>query len=76
MIRESRITMARACSGLMRIRVETEFSVLKRKCGLIWLASASRRAWIRRRFCSSSLTSLRVLFQTLSGIVMQKYVEA
>ena len=66
---ESWYTTTRACCGLVRINEETEFNVLNRKCGLIWLVSASRRACIRSRCCSASLLSLRTLFQILSGSV-------
>ena len=75
-ILESFSTMTRAWLGSVRINEETEFSVLKRKCGLIWLVRASRRASIRCRCCSSSFSSLRVLFQILIGIVTAKMVVA
>ena len=64
---ESCTTMTRAWFGSVRISDETEFRVLKRKCGLIWLVSAARRASASRRSCSSSFFSLRVLFQIFSG---------
>ena len=73
---ESFNTITRAWSGLVRISEETEFSVLNRKCGLIWLVSASRRACISSRCCSSSLVSLRVLFQIFSGSATANSVAA
>ena len=42
---ESFSTTPRAMSGSKRISEETVFSVLNRKCGLIWLVSASMRAF-------------------------------
>ena len=38
---ESFVISMRAVSGFVRISDEIEASVLKRKCGLIWFASAS-----------------------------------
>ena len=46
--------------GIWRISEATEFSVLNRKCGLIWRLSAARRASFRRNCCCSSFFSLRV----------------
>ncbi len=57
----------RAVSGCDRISDEIEVSVLKRKCGLIWLASASTRAAISSFSCSCSRCSIRALFQILIG---------
>jgi len=73
---ESFATMARAWLGLVRISEETEFSVLNRKWGLIWLVSAARRASTSSRSCSSSFFSLRVLFQILSGMATANRVVA
>ena len=68
--------MTRAWSGSVRISDETELSVLNRKCGLIWLVSAARRASTSRRSCSSSFFSLRVLFQIFSGMATANSVVA
>ena len=65
---ESFTTITRAWLRSVRISDETEFSVLNRKCGLIWLVSAARRASTSSRCCSSSFFSLRVLFQIFSGM--------
>ncbi len=43
------------------------FSVLKRKWGLIWLISASMRAWSSAFSWSTSLRSIRVVFQMRTG---------
>ena len=51
-----------------RISDETDVSVLKRKCGLIWLFSASMRAASSSFSCSSSRCSMRALFQILIGV--------
>ncbi len=59
--------ISRAMSGSKRTSDDTVFSVLNRKCGLIWLCSASIRACISMRCCSSSFISIRRLFQILSG---------
>src|SRR5262245_48813231 len=60
---ESLITIVRAFAGLVRISDEIEFSVLKRKCGLIWLARASNLDFTTSTSCSASFISRRVLFQ-------------
>ena len=67
---------SRACSGRTRTKDEMEFSVLKRKWGLIWLCRASRRACRSNRSCSSSLSSMRVAFQILIGIATAAIVPA
>ena len=61
---------SRAVSGATRTSEETEFSVLKRKCGLIWFCSAVMRARSSRRSCSSSLICRRTPFQIFSSITM------
>src|SRR5271170_514020 len=66
---ERRYTTPRACSGLVRMSDDTELSVLNKKCGLIWLVRAARRASFKRNCWASSFFSLRVLFQILSGII-------
>ena len=50
-----------------------DVSVLKRKCGLIWLASASTRAAIRSFSCSASRCSMRALFQILIGMATPEH---
>ena len=60
--------MSRAESGLPRTSDEMEFSVLNRKCGLIWLCSASMRACSNRRSCCSNFISMRTLFNTFSAM--------
>ena len=67
--------MMRAWFGSVRISEETEFSVLNRKCGLIWLVRAASRASTRSRSFSSSFLSLRVLFQIFKGIATAKRLE-
>ena len=64
----------RAVSGLERINDEIDVSVLKRKCGLIWLASASRRVAINSFSCSCRRCSMRALFQILIGIATESTV--
>ena len=58
----------RAVSGCERMSDEIEVSVLNRKCGLIWLLSASILAAISRVSCSCSRCSMRALFQILIGV--------
>ena len=58
----------RAVSGCERMSDETEVSVLKRKCGLIWLLSASTLAASSSFSCSWSRCSMRALFQILIGV--------
>src|SRR6267143_6411527 len=60
-------TTPRAASGSNRISDETVFSVLNKKCGLIWLDSASMRAFSSNCWCRSRFISMRVLFQIFSG---------
>src|SRR6266478_4565297 len=60
-------TTPRAESGSKRISAETVFRVLNRKCGLIWLESASIRAFSNSCWCRSRFISTRVLFQIFSG---------
>src|SRR5216683_901218 len=60
-------TTPRAESGSKRISAETVFRVLNRKCGLIWLESASIRAFNSSCWCRSRFISTRVLFQIFSG---------
>ena len=57
----------RAVSGCERISDEMDVSVLNRKWGLIWLASASTRACISSFSCSCSRCSMRAAFQILMG---------
>ena len=64
----------RAVSGCDRISDEIDVSVLNRKCGLIWLASASSRAAISSFSCSCSRCSIRALFQILIGIATHSTV--
>ena len=64
----------RAVSGFERISDEIELSVLNRKCGLIWLDSASMRAAISSFSCSSSWCSIRALFQILMGMAIASTV--
>src|SRR6266446_33103 len=60
-------TTPRAASGSKRISDDTVFSVLNKKCGLIWLESASMRAFRSNCWCRSRFISMRVLFQIFSG---------
>ena len=60
--------ISRAESGSRRTSEEIEFSVLNRKCGLIWLCSASMRACSSSRSCCSSFISMRTLFSTFSAM--------
>ncbi len=65
---ESLLISMRAVSGCDRISEEIEVSVLKRKCGLIWLLSASIFAASSSFSCSCSRCSIRALFQILIGV--------
>ena len=65
----------RAASGLERMSEDTDVSVLKRKCGLIWLLSASTRAVSRSFSCSWSRCSIRALFQMRIGVATASTVE-
>ena len=58
----------RAVSGCERMSDEIDVRVLKRKCGLIWLASAATRAASSSFSCSCSRCSMRALFQILIGM--------
>src|ERR1700722_20346442 len=60
-------TTPRAKSGSTRINDDTVFSVLNKKWGLIWLDSASMRAFNSNCWCRSRFISMRVLFQIFSG---------
>src|SRR5882762_914063 len=60
-------TTPRAASGSKRISEDTVFSVLNKKCGLIWLESASMRAFSSNCWCRSRFISMRVLFQIFRG---------
>src|SRR6266581_391299 len=60
-------TTPRAESGSKRISAVTVFSVLNKKCGLIWLERASMRAFSSNCWCLSRFISMRVLFQIFSG---------
>ncbi len=64
----------RAVSGFDRISDEIDVSVLNRKCGLIWLASASRRVAMSSFSCSCRRCSTRALFQILIGIATDNTV--
>jgi len=64
----------RAVSGCERISDETEASVLKRKCGLIWLLSASTLAASRSFSCSCRRCSMRALFEILIGVYTVRIV--
>jgi hypothetical protein len=64
----------RAVSGCDRISEEIDVSVLNRKWGLIWLASASTRAAMSNFSCSCSLCSILALFQILIGIATHSTV--
>ena len=65
---ESLTRIHRAFSGSLQMREVAAFSTLKRKCGLIWLRSASKRACTAAERCSSRSASTRVLFHILSGM--------
>ena len=65
---DSFVISIRAVSGWVRISDEIDVSVLNRKCGLIWLASASICAASSSFSCSSSRCSMRALFQILIGV--------
>ena len=71
---ESFTISVRAVSGCDRMSDEIDASVLKRKCGLIWLASASSRAAINSFSCSCNRCSMRALFQILIGIATHNTV--
>ena len=71
---ESLAISMRAVSGCVRMSEVIEVSVLKRKCGLIWLASASIFAARSSFSCSCSRCSMRALFQILIGIATQRTV--
>ena len=58
----------RAVSGCERMSDEIDVSVLNRKWGLIWLASASTRACMSSFSCSCSRCSIRAVFQILMGM--------
>ena len=58
----------------MRISEEIDVSVLKRKCGLICLASAAIFAASSSFSCSCSRCSMRALFQILIGVATQSTV--
>ncbi len=58
----------RAVSGWVRMSEEIDVSVLNRKCGLIWFASASIFAASSSFSCSCSRCSMRALFQILIGV--------
>src|SRR6267378_2908459 len=60
-------TTPRAESGSKRINADTVLRVLNRKCGLIWLESASMRAFSKSCWWRSRFISMRVLFQIFSG---------
>ena len=64
----SLMIISRAVSGSKRTKDETEFSVLNRKCGLIWFCSASMRACSSNRSCSSSLIWMRTLLKIFSSV--------
>ena len=65
---DSFVISIRAVSGCVRISDEIEVSVLNRKCGLIWFASASIFAARSSFSCSCSRCSMRALFQILIGV--------
>ena len=67
-ILESFSTTPRAISGSKRMSEETVLSVLKRKCGLIWLVSASMRAFSSSCWFCSRFISMRVLFQIFTAM--------
>ena len=64
----------RAVSGFVRMSDEIEFSVLNRKCGLIWLDRALMRAAMSSFSCSTSWCSIRALFQILIGMAIASTV--
>ncbi len=64
----------RAVSGCDRISDEIEVSVLNRKCGLIWFASASTRAVSSSFSCSASRCSMRAWFQIMMGVETENTV--
>ena len=65
---DSLMISMRAVSGCDRISDEIDASVLKRKCGLIWLLSASIFAASSSFSCSCRRCSMRALFQILMGV--------
>ena len=69
---ESFTMRVRAVSGCDRMSDEIDVSVLNRKCGLIWLASASSRVAISSFSCSWRRCSIRALFQILIGIATER----
>ena len=75
-MKESLTRIERAFSGSSQTREVAALSVLNRKCGFIWLRSASKRARIATDRWSSSITSTRVLFQIFRGIPTQARVES
>jgi hypothetical protein len=64
----------RAVSGCDLISEEIDVNVLNRKCGLIWLASASTLAAISSFSCSWSRCSILALFQILIGMATHRTV--
>ena len=64
----------RAVSGCVRMSEEMDVSVLNRKCGLIWLASASILAARSSFSCSCRRCSMRALFQILIGVATARTV--
>ena len=65
---DSLMISIRAVSGCERMSDEIDVSVLKRKCGLIWLLSASIFAASSSFSCSCRRCSMRALFQILIGV--------
>ena len=70
---DSLVISIRAVSGCVRISDEIEVSVLNRKCGLIWFASASIFAASSSFSCSCSRCSMRALFQILIGVATHEH---
>ncbi len=60
----------------MRTSEATEFRVLNKKCGLIWLCRASMRDCSSSRSCSSSFISMRVLLSTFNAMATHMTVVA
>ncbi len=71
---ESLMMSVRAVSGCDRVSDAIEASVLNRKCGLIWLASASTFAASSSFSCSCSRCSIRAVFQILIGMATDSTV--
>ena len=71
---DSLVISMRAVSGCERISDEIDVSVLNRKCGLIWLASASTRAVISSFSCSCNRCSIRAVFQIFIGTATENTV--